>query len=77
VALYIHIPNQDIHNNQAAARFPLLAASVHRLDSNFADDAAWLGKLARAGFDPRERTIWVRGISGLRWLVMVNRPVTD
>ena len=45
---------------QVADRFPLLAASVQRLDSNFADDAAWLGKLARAGFDPRAKTIWVR-----------------
>lgn len=45
---------------QVADRFPLLAASVQRLDSNFADDAAWLGKLARAGFNPRAKSIWVR-----------------
>src|SRR6056297_1571973 len=42
-----------------ADRFPLLARSVHRLISDFADDVHWVRQLKEAGFDPEKKTVWI------------------
>lgn len=42
-----------------ADRFPLLARSVHRLISDFADDMHWVRQLKEAGFDPEKKTVWI------------------
>lgn len=44
---------------QVADRFPLLAKSVERIDSDFSDDVTWLQRLKASGFDPKAKTIWV------------------
>lgn len=44
---------------QVQNRFPLLAKSIERVDSDFSDDVTWLKKLKESGFNPNAKTIWV------------------
>jgi hypothetical protein len=46
---------------KVADKFPLLAKDVHRIDSDFSDDQAWIKKLTAAGFSKTAKTIWVSG----------------
>lgn len=49
-------------------RFPLLAKSIERVDSDFSDDVTWLKKLKESGFNPNAKTIWV-GTQGFQCAV--------
>lgn len=41
-------------------KFPLLAASIKRVDSDFADDISWMDKLKASGYSPTKgKTIWI------------------